>query len=156
MLFFGWLLLIASGIEVAQAVMVGLFFIIGGLFQLIRSFAVTLPGWGRQALDGAVTVLLGLLVLAQWPVSGLWVSDRSFRRHRPDFLRLRVDRAGARFAHKLRRSARSKSRLHRRNARLALLTCYESGDTRMSRVPLRYWWLRRRRYRGESALDRYC
>jgi uncharacterized membrane protein HdeD (DUF308 family) len=111
MLFFGWLLVIASGIEVAQAVMVGhwagffhhllaailfgvtglllvtrplvsaevatvfmaMFFIIGGLFQLIGSFAVTLPGWGWQALDGAITLLLGLLVLAQWPVSGLWV-----------------------------------------------------------------------------------
>lgn len=24
-------------------------------------------------LDGAITVLLGLLVIAQWPVSGLWV-----------------------------------------------------------------------------------
>ena len=111
MLFFGWLLVIASGIEVAQAVMVGhwagffhhllaailfgvtglllvtrplvsaevatvfmaMFFIIGGLFQLIGSFAVTLPSWGWQALDGAITLLLGLLVLAQWPVSGLWV-----------------------------------------------------------------------------------
>ena len=111
MLFFGWLLVIASGIEVAQAVMVGhwagffhhllaailfgvtglllvtrplvsaevatvfmaMFFIIGGLFQLIGSFAVTLTSWGWQALDGAITLLLGLLVLAQWPVSGLWV-----------------------------------------------------------------------------------
>jgi uncharacterized membrane protein HdeD (DUF308 family) len=111
MLFFGWLLLFAGGIEVAQAVMVGhwagffhhllaailfgvtgallvnrplvsaevatvfmaMFFIIGGLFQFIGSFVFTLPGWGWQALDGAVTVLLGLLVFAQWPVSGLWV-----------------------------------------------------------------------------------
>ena len=24
-------------------------------------------------LNGAVTVILGILVLAQWPVSGLWV-----------------------------------------------------------------------------------
>jgi uncharacterized membrane protein HdeD (DUF308 family) len=111
MMFFGWLLLIASGIEVVQAVMVGhwagffhhllaailfgvtglllvtrplvsaevatvfmaMFFIIGGLFQVIGSFVLTLPGWGWQALDGAITLLLGLLVLAQWPVSGLWV-----------------------------------------------------------------------------------
>jgi hypothetical protein len=35
------------------------------------------------------------------------LGDRSFRRHRPDLLRFRVDRAGARFAHKLRRSAHS-------------------------------------------------
>ena len=111
MLFFGWLLVIASGIEIAQAVMVGhwagffhhllaailfgvtglllvtrpvisaevvtvvmaMFFLIGGLFQLIGSLAVTLPGWGWQAADGIITFILGALVLAQWPASGLWV-----------------------------------------------------------------------------------
>ena len=111
MLYFGWLLLLACGIEVVQAIMVGhwagffhhllaailfgvtglllvtrpvvsaevatvfmaMFFLVGGLFQLVDSFVVKLPGWGWQALDGAVTFVLGLLVLAQWPVSGLWV-----------------------------------------------------------------------------------
>jgi uncharacterized membrane protein HdeD (DUF308 family) len=51
----------------------GIFFLIGGLFQLIGSFAVSLPGWGWQALDGIITIILGALVLAQWPASGLWV-----------------------------------------------------------------------------------
>lgn len=84
MLFFGWLLVLASGIEIAQAVMVGhwagffqhlmaailfgtagillvtrpvksaevltvfmaMFFLVGGLFQIIGSIAVALPGWG--------------------------------------------------------------------------------------------------------------
>jgi uncharacterized membrane protein HdeD (DUF308 family) len=111
MLFFGWLLVFASGIEIAQAVMVGqwagffhhllsailfgvtglllvtrpmisaevvtvviaMFFLIGGLFQLISSLAIALPGWGWQAADGIITLVLGLLVLAQWPASGLWV-----------------------------------------------------------------------------------
>jgi uncharacterized membrane protein HdeD (DUF308 family) len=111
MLFFGWLLVIASAIEIAQAVLVGhwagffhhlvgailfgviglllvtrplisaeavtlimaIFFLIGGLFELIGSFAVALPGWGWQAADGVVTIILGVLVLAQWPASGLWV-----------------------------------------------------------------------------------
>jgi len=111
MLFFGWLLVLASGIEIAQAVMVGhwagffqhllasilfgiagllivtrplisaevatvfmaMFFLIGGLFQLIGSMAIALPGWGWQAADGLLTFVLGLLVLAQWPASGLWV-----------------------------------------------------------------------------------
>lgn len=111
MLFFGWLLVLAAGIEVAQAVMVGhwagffhhllaailfgvtglllvtrplisaevatvvmaMFFLIGGLFQLIGSLAVALPGWGWQAADGLITFVLGALVLAQWPASGLWV-----------------------------------------------------------------------------------
>jgi len=111
MLFFGWLLVIASGIEIAQAVMVGqwagffyhllaailfgvtglllvtrpvisaevvtvvmaMFFLIGGLYQLIASLAIALPGWGWQAAGGIITFVLGLLVLAQWPASGLWV-----------------------------------------------------------------------------------
>jgi uncharacterized membrane protein HdeD (DUF308 family) len=103
MLFFGWLLVFASGIEIAQAVMVGhwvgffhhllaailfgvtglifviatifmaMFFLIGGLFQLIGSAWVGLPGWGWQAVDGLLAFVLGLLVLAQWPASGLWM-----------------------------------------------------------------------------------
>ena len=111
MLFFGWLLLFACGIEIAQAVMVGhwvgffhhllaavLFgvigltlvtrpvlsaevvtvlmaalFLISGLFQFIGSVWVEAPGWGWQAVDGFITFVLGVLVLAQWPASGLWV-----------------------------------------------------------------------------------
>ena len=110
MWFFGCLLILAAGIEVAQAVMVGqwsgvfyhlvaaiffavigvllvtrpvisaevltlvmaIFFLIGGLFQLIASLATSHPGWGWQVADGIITFLLGLLLLAQWPASGLW------------------------------------------------------------------------------------
>jgi len=111
MLFFGWLLVVACGIEVAQAVLVGhwagffhhlvaailfgvagfmivtrpllsaevvtmliaVFFLISGLFQVFGSVWVALPGWGWQVADGLITFILGLLVLAQWPASGLWV-----------------------------------------------------------------------------------
>jgi len=110
-LFFGWLLLLACGIEVAQAIVVGhwagffhhlvaailfgvtgflivtrpllgaevatmliaMLFLIGGLFQAASSVWVALPGWGWQLADGIITFILGVLVLAQWPVSGLWV-----------------------------------------------------------------------------------
>ena len=111
MLFFGWLLVLACGIEVAQAILVGhwagffhhlvaavlfgvtgflivtrpvlsaevatmlmaLFFLVSGLFQFIGAIWVALPGWGWQVADGIITVVLGILVLAQWPASGLWV-----------------------------------------------------------------------------------
>ena len=111
MLFFGWLLVFGSGIEIAQAILVGhwagffqhlvaailfgvvgvimitrpvisaevltvfiaTFFLIGGLFQLIAALAVSTPGWGWHVVDGIITALLGVLVLAQWPASGLWV-----------------------------------------------------------------------------------
>jgi uncharacterized membrane protein HdeD (DUF308 family) len=111
MLFFGVLLLVACGIEIAQVVLVGhwvgfshhllaailfgviglmlvarpvisaealtivmaFFFMVGGLFQLITSISVAPQGWGWQAIDGIITFVLGALVLAQWPASGLWV-----------------------------------------------------------------------------------
>jgi len=111
MLFFGWLLVLAAGIEAAQALLVGkwagsflhllaavlflvtgililrkpmigaeiatifmaMFFLISGLFQLVASLALHEPDWGWQALNGIITSLLGVLVLAQWPTSGLWV-----------------------------------------------------------------------------------
>jgi uncharacterized membrane protein HdeD (DUF308 family) len=111
MLFFGWLLLFAAGIEVVQAIMVGkwaglfqhwlsaalfgvlgaliiwrpmvtaeiltlligAFFLVAGAFQLITPFVISLPEWGWHALNGLITFVLGILILAQWPVSGLWV-----------------------------------------------------------------------------------
>ena len=111
MLFFGWLLIVACALEVAQAVMVGhwagffhhllaailfgvvgfllvmkpiisaevatifmaAFFLIGGLFELLGSAVIQLPGWGWQVADGVITIALGLMVFAQWPASGLWV-----------------------------------------------------------------------------------
>ena len=50
-----------------------LFFLIGGLFQLVGSLWIGLPGWAWSAADGVITFVLGLLILARWPASGLWV-----------------------------------------------------------------------------------
>jgi len=110
MLFFGWLLVAASGIEIAQAVLVGhwagffqhlsaailfgvagllivvkprqsaealtlfiaAFLLIGGLSQIVVAVSLALPGWGWQVADGLITLALGLLVMAEWPISGLW------------------------------------------------------------------------------------
>lgn len=111
MLFFGWLLVTACGIEIIQAILVGhwagffyhllaailfgvagfllvtrpllgaevatilmaVFFLVGGLFEVFGSLWIALPGWGWQVADGLITFVLGFLVLAQWPASGLWV-----------------------------------------------------------------------------------
>jgi uncharacterized membrane protein HdeD (DUF308 family) len=52
---------------------IAVFFMVGGLFQLIGAAWLTLPGWGWHVLDGIITFALGLLVMMQWPASGLWV-----------------------------------------------------------------------------------
>jgi uncharacterized membrane protein HdeD (DUF308 family) len=49
------------------------FFMIGGLFELVGAPLAHLPAWGWNMFDGAISFVLGLLILAQWPVSGLWV-----------------------------------------------------------------------------------
>jgi uncharacterized membrane protein HdeD (DUF308 family) len=58
-----------SGIPFVMAV----FFLVGGLYQLIASAWTHLPGWDWQALNGVLATVMGVLIMAQWPVSGLWV-----------------------------------------------------------------------------------
>jgi uncharacterized membrane protein HdeD (DUF308 family) len=53
--------------------LMGAFFLVTGLFQIVAPVMSALPDWGWHTLNGIITVLLGFLVLAQWPVSGLWV-----------------------------------------------------------------------------------
>jgi uncharacterized membrane protein HdeD (DUF308 family) len=53
--------------------LMGAFFLVTGLFQIVAPVISSLPDWGWHVLNGIITLLLGFLVLAQWPVSGLWV-----------------------------------------------------------------------------------
>ncbi len=57
----------------AVTLVMSIFFLIAGPYQLFVSLWTHLPGWGWHALSGVVTSILGVLVLAGWPVSGLWV-----------------------------------------------------------------------------------
>ena len=49
------------------------FFLVAGLYQLIAALWAHLPGWGWGALSGVVTTIMGILVLAGWPATGFWV-----------------------------------------------------------------------------------
>jgi uncharacterized membrane protein HdeD (DUF308 family) len=53
--------------------LMGAFFLMAGLFHLVSPAMTASPDWVWHVLNGAVTIILGILVLAQWPVSGLWV-----------------------------------------------------------------------------------
>jgi len=50
------------------------FFVASGIIDIVLGFR-TKPeeGWGWLAFSGALSVLLGLLIMAEWPFSGLWV-----------------------------------------------------------------------------------
>lgn len=49
------------------------FFLVGGLYQLIYALWTHLPGWGWHALNGVITAILGVLLAAGWPATGFWV-----------------------------------------------------------------------------------
>lgn len=68
------LLFIANPLAAALTLtlFLGAFLLLGGLFEIIGALRLRAPHWGWQVLGGAITTVLGVLLWAQWPVSGLW------------------------------------------------------------------------------------
>jgi uncharacterized membrane protein HdeD (DUF308 family) len=58
----------AEGITALMAA----FFIVGGTFEVIAPLFMNLSGTGWHVVNGAISVLFGIFVFAQWPFSGLW------------------------------------------------------------------------------------
>lgn len=58
---------------VQLTLVVALFLLISGLFRIVAAFTVRFHDWGWVLLNGVITLLLGLMILKQWPASGLWV-----------------------------------------------------------------------------------
>jgi uncharacterized membrane protein HdeD (DUF308 family) len=57
----------------AWTFVMSIFFLVGGLYEFIAALWTHLSGWGWQAVGGVVTAIMGGLILAEWPISGLWV-----------------------------------------------------------------------------------
>lgn len=58
--------------EVSLTLILASFFMVGGLFRAVGSGAMKFPAWGWAVLSGFVSVALGIMLLAQMPVSSLW------------------------------------------------------------------------------------
>ena len=69
------LLMVVRPVMSAEALtfVMSLFFLLGGLYQLVAAVWTHLPGWGWHAMNGVIAALMGVLILARWPFSGLWV-----------------------------------------------------------------------------------
>lgn len=48
------------------------YFTVVGLFRTIAAIHLKYRSWGWAVFDGIVTVVLGLLLWAEWPVSAIW------------------------------------------------------------------------------------
>ena len=47
--------------------------LVEGIVRIVLSVAERFEGWGWVLLNGVISVLLGVAIWKQWPVSGLWV-----------------------------------------------------------------------------------
>ena len=52
--------------------LLGSFFVVGGLFRAIACGMAKLPRWGWGTFSGIVSVILGILVLWQMPITSHW------------------------------------------------------------------------------------
>jgi uncharacterized membrane protein HdeD (DUF308 family) len=58
--------------EVSLTMVLASLFIVGGAFRAVAAARLRFPQWGWTALSGAISVVLGVMLLAQLPVSSLW------------------------------------------------------------------------------------
>jgi len=60
-----------AGAALVLTLLLAAYLLVGGLFRLIAAFALWFPGSWWVALAGLVSVLLGIAVAWEWPISGL-------------------------------------------------------------------------------------
>jgi uncharacterized membrane protein HdeD (DUF308 family) len=56
----------------ALTLLIAVLFIVSGVAKLLGSIIMRFAEWGWVFFSGLVSLLLGVLLLAEWPVSGLW------------------------------------------------------------------------------------
>lgn len=70
----GWLIVTNPGIGAASITLLfAVFFTAAGLFKIAAALLSKVEQWGWMLFSGIITLGLGLLILAQWPSSALWV-----------------------------------------------------------------------------------
>lgn len=62
----------ASGLG-ALTLVVASFFLVSGVFKIVVAVGYRFAHWGWPVLSGAIDIILGVLILADWPGSALWV-----------------------------------------------------------------------------------
>lgn len=69
------IMLISNPVEgsVTITFMLGLIYSVLGILRLFFSSAIRLPNWGWTFTNGIITLLLGILILASWPASSLFI-----------------------------------------------------------------------------------
>lgn len=57
----------------ALSLLIAALLLVGGAFRLITALRYRFENWGWVVFNGVITMLLGILILAEWPASAVWV-----------------------------------------------------------------------------------
>lgn len=80
-LFLGLFYIIAGGLcifkpmqsSLAISLLIAALFLVGGLFRVVTALIHRFDNWGWVVFSGLIATFLGILILAEWPESALWV-----------------------------------------------------------------------------------
>lgn len=57
----------------AITLLLAAFFFVGGLFRMIFALQHRFEHWGWMFINGLIAFMLGILIVAEWPISALWL-----------------------------------------------------------------------------------
>lgn len=68
-------MIIDSPVESAfqLTLLIAFFLVFSGILRIVFALSEQFTGWGWVLLNGAVTLMLGMLIYKGWPYNGLWV-----------------------------------------------------------------------------------
>jgi len=70
----GWVLASRPGIgALTLTLVIAVSLVVQGAFRIGAALSTRMDGWGSLLLSGIITLVLGLMIWNQWPLSGLWV-----------------------------------------------------------------------------------
>lgn len=52
---------------------IAVFLLVSGVIRIVVALSERMTGWGWVLLNGAVSTLLGIMILRGWPITGAWV-----------------------------------------------------------------------------------
>ena len=70
----GWILVTRPGIGALTLTLVlAISLVVQGAFRIGVSLSTRMDGWGMLLVSGIITLVLGLMIWNEWPLSGIWV-----------------------------------------------------------------------------------
>lgn len=59
--------------SISLTLLLGVFYMVAGIFRITYAIALPLPRFGLRLLSGVLALLLGILIMASWPSSSLYI-----------------------------------------------------------------------------------